>query len=467
MLKQRSDLSSDNSRRPVWRAGTLTYTFGALMMLCFWLLWGDFTWSMKDRAVGPSATLLIKSIGVSEFVYGLIVISFPNFTNIFLTPIISYMSDRHRGRWGRRIPFLMFTTPFIVLGLYGLGFTRVGGAMLHRVFPELSLHGAMLLIFCISWVLLDFGTTLASSLFNALVNDVVPPELLGRFFGLFRAVSLGAGMLFNLYLIHKVESYGMWVFLGIGTLYGTGLLMLCLKVKEGQYPPPPEAEQGPDNSRLGLVTKVFHSSVTYLRQSFSLSYYRWYILTVATVGLCFLPINSYSIQYSKHLGIATETYGKYLFITYLCSLILSYFLGMLADRFHPLRTGIAALSIYAVLMATGWFLLADPEWFELIFILHGVISGCYFTLSASLGARLLPRALFAQFSSAGAIIQAIFTMLAAPAMGRLIDFLNYNYRCVFPVALVATLLSLTLFCKLYRNYLRHGGDRAYQPPMPE
>ena len=57
--------------------------------------------------------------------------------------------------------------------------------------------------------------------------------------------------------------------------------------------------------------------------------------------------------------------------------------------------------------------------------------------------------------------------LAAPAMGRLIDFMNYNYRCVFPVALVATLLSLTLFCKLYRNYLRHGGDRAYQPPMPD
>lgn len=31
------------AERKIWRAGTLTYTAGALGMLCFWLLWGDFT----------------------------------------------------------------------------------------------------------------------------------------------------------------------------------------------------------------------------------------------------------------------------------------------------------------------------------------------------------------------------------------------------------------------------------------
>ncbi len=60
-----------------WKAGTLVYTSAGLAMLFFWLLWGDFTWAMKDRAVGPSATLLIKQIGVSDFLYALIVIAFP------------------------------------------------------------------------------------------------------------------------------------------------------------------------------------------------------------------------------------------------------------------------------------------------------------------------------------------------------------------------------------------------------
>ena len=165
-----------------WKAGTLVYSSAGLAMLFFWLLWGDFTWAMKDRAVGPSATLLIKQIGVSDFLYALIVIAFPNFTNIILGPVISYLSDRHRGPHGRRIPFLAFTTPFIVLGLYGLGLTPWLGGKLHELFPALSLHGGRLVVFCVSWVLLDFGTTLAGALFNALVNDVVPRELLGRFY---------------------------------------------------------------------------------------------------------------------------------------------------------------------------------------------------------------------------------------------------------------------------------------------
>lgn len=110
--------------------------------------------------------------------------AFPNFTNIFLCPLISYISDRHRGRWGRRIPFLLFTTPFIVIGLIGLGFTPVLGSELLRIpaiAEHLSLNTARLIVFGVFWVLLDFGTTLSGALSGALINDVVPSELLGRF----------------------------------------------------------------------------------------------------------------------------------------------------------------------------------------------------------------------------------------------------------------------------------------------
>ena len=75
----------------------------SVLLLSVWMLWGDLIWSLKDRAVGPSSTLLFKQIIDSEFLYGLIIIAFPNFTNIFLQPIIGFISDRHRGRLGRRI----------------------------------------------------------------------------------------------------------------------------------------------------------------------------------------------------------------------------------------------------------------------------------------------------------------------------------------------------------------------------
>ena len=34
-------------QKKIWHAGTLTYTTAGVVLLFFWLLWGDFAWSMK------------------------------------------------------------------------------------------------------------------------------------------------------------------------------------------------------------------------------------------------------------------------------------------------------------------------------------------------------------------------------------------------------------------------------------
>ena len=452
--------------RKLWRVGTLSYTAGGLLMLCLCLLGGDFPWALKDRAVAPSATLLIRQIGVSELVYGLVIIGFPNFTNLFLSPAICYISDRHRGRWGRRIPFLMFTTPFIVLGLYLLGFSRMLGSRLHGAVPAVSEHAGMLFFFCAAWVLLDFGTTLSGSLFNALVNDVVPLELIGRFFGLFRIVSLGAGILYNGWLIDRVKTHAAEIFFGIGTLYLLGLLLLCFKVKEGEYPPPPE-EPAPAAGRESVLLRVMRSAVTYLRQSFELPYYRWYMLAVTLGMIVFMPVNFFSIQYAEKLGIDMGKYGLYLVVTYLVSMLLSYPLGAVADRFHPIRCGIVTMAAYFLVMAVGWVLLADARCFGVIFVLHGVLSGCYMTVTASLPSRLVPRALFAQFGSAVGLIVSFCSMVMGPLLGGILDLLDHDYQSLFLLGGVLTLFSILLLFKVYRNFLKQGGDAGYRAPMPE
>ncbi len=455
--------------KKLWHAGTLTYTTGGLILLGLYLLGGDFPWALKDRAVQPSATVLIKDvIGVPEVIYGLIIVSFPNFTNLVLAPIVSYVSDRHRSRWGRRIPFLMFTTPFIVTGLFLLGFTPFLGGWLHEAVPSISKQSGMLIFFCIAWVLLDFGTTLSGSLFNALVNDVVPPEMVGRFFGLFRMVSLGAGIFFNKWLFAKVETHTVWIFLGIGILYGLGLLLLCLKVKEGSYPPP-VVEPPPADGRRGegVYFRVMRSVITYFRQSFSLPYYRWYMVAVAMAALSFTPINYFAIQYAGKLGIAKQQFGHYLVITYLFSLVLSYLLGAIADRFHPLRAGIAALVGYFIVMVCGWFLLTDAANFGVIFVTHGIISGCYMTLTASLPSRLVPRELYAQFGSAVGLVNAFLLMIIGPVFGGVLDLMGCNYRLLFIIGGVIALAAILLMIKVYRNFMNRGGDTAYTAPMPE
>ncbi|MBR0457639.1 MAG: MFS transporter [Victivallales bacterium] len=465
-----------------YHAGTLTYTLGGLVILALFLVWGDFTWAMKDRAVGPSATILIKKIGVSDFVYSLIIVSFPNFTNIFLCPLIAYISDRHRGPMGRRIPFLLFTTPFIVAGLYFLAICQWAGTHLSSAFPGVSEHAGQLVFFCIGWVLLDFGTTLASSLFGALVNDVVPREMLGRFFAMFRMVSLVAGVLYNSVLLHRVGTHALWIFFGIGTLYGVGLLSLCLKVKEGQLPPPPP-ENYPPNTRVHI--KVFTAVKTYFRTTFSLGYYRWLMLYGAISVLMFMPVNSFAIQYVKALDIDMHAYGNSLAVTYTISLCLSYFVGMFTDRINPMRAGCLFLVAYIGILMLAWTSLANPDatatlvqkltgWrpsltaiFCTLLIVRSVVGGCFLTATASLAARLYPRSHFAQFAAATGIVRAIVTMTCVPIMGKLLDLLHSNYILGFPIAAVLTACGALILLKLHLNYKQHFVDGKYVAPLPE
>src|SRR5437762_12607418 len=49
------------ARAQRWSVGTLTYTAGGLAILFFWLLWGDFTISLKDRSVTPTLQVLLRT----------------------------------------------------------------------------------------------------------------------------------------------------------------------------------------------------------------------------------------------------------------------------------------------------------------------------------------------------------------------------------------------------------------------
>ncbi len=456
----------------IYRAGTLAYTSAGIIALCFWLLWGDCPWALKERAIYPSAGIVLtKQLGVSNLLFAVITIWVPNLINMFLAPAISYISDRHRGKLGRRIPFLAGATALIVPGLFLAGFTHILGGALYQavnpVWPEVSRHACKMAVFCFGWVILDIGTSLSASLFNALVNDVVPKEILGRFFSLMRMVSLGVGIIFNQWIIALVEEHTAAVFCGVGTAYGLGLLSMCLKIKEGEYPePPPDPELAELKARgrkAGVLYLVARSAGTSLRQSFSDGYYVRYIIAFACGNLAFLPINSFSIPYVNSLGISMAEYGRYAVITYAFSFGLSFFLGALSDRFHPLRTGMLAITAYALLMFTGYFMLADAKWFGLFFVLHGVISGSYMTFVASLGARLLPAQHFAQFDSATWVTLSLASPLAGLLLGWGIDA-SGDYRLLFLIAGALAAAALALYVSVYRGFIRRGGDTGYTAP---
>jgi MFS family permease len=192
-----------------WQAGTLIYTSGGLAVLFLWLLLGDFCWMMKERAITPAVQVMLRGFESPDWLVGLLVGSIPAAIGMLLGPFVSVCSDRHRGRWGRRIPFILLPIPFLALAMFGLAVTPSLGDWLHGALGARSpgLMASQILVFSLFWTVFEIGTIVVNPVFVALCNDVVPRELIGRFFGLFRVVSLGAGIVFNFFLMGKVATH--------------------------------------------------------------------------------------------------------------------------------------------------------------------------------------------------------------------------------------------------------------------
>ncbi len=452
--------ASETRGRKTWSIGTLTYTSAGLVALFGWLLFGDFAWNLKERAAGPVAQLMLKGMGSSDLLVGLLVGSLPGALGMLLGPIISVKSDRHRGRWGRRIPFLVIPTPIVMIGMVGMAFTPALGRMLHVALGEASPgpQTATLLVFVASWTCFEMATVVANTIFSALINDVVPHELIGRFFGLFRAVSLLAGIIFNYWIFGYAETHYQAIFLGLGAAYGIGFMLMCLKVKEGDLPPAPEPG-------ATSTTGGWKNIKTYIRECYSHPHYLW-VFAAITFGLMAQgPVNAFGVFYAQSVNLSMADYGKYLALTYGFSLFCSYPLGYLSDRFHPLRVGITVMGIYTVVTLFGGFWATTANAFAFFFVVHGILAGAYLTISSAMPPLLFPQAKFAQFFSAAGICTGIAHMVLPPIVGLGLDWSGHTYRYTFFGGSALGLIAMISFLIAYRNFNRLGGQAGYVAPL--
>ncbi|MEI8294407.1 MAG: MFS transporter [bacterium] len=449
-------------QKKIWRAGTLTYTTAGLAMLFGWLLWGDFSWNLKERAITPVAQLMLRGFSAPDWLVGLLIGSLPAGIGLILGPIICVKSDRARTRWGRRIPFLLLPTPFIALAMFGLAVTPSLGANLHEALGATSpgLVVCRLAMFGFFWTAFEILSISVNCLFGALINDVVPSAVIGQFYGLFRAVSLVAGIIFNYWLMGKAETHYFEIFVALGLIYGIGFSLMCLKVKEGDYPQPPPVVDMPE----GRGRRMLESLVLYFKECYSSPFYLRFFLATTLGGLALQPVNTFSVFHARSVGMSDDLYGKCLALSYMVSLLLAVPLGILADRFHPSRLGIFCMGCYAAVTAYGFAFALDSKSFFVAFLLHTVLAGTYMTATASIGQRLLPKEKFGQFASAGGIVWGLLSMVLPPALGVFIEKSNHDYRFVFLLACLLATASGITYCSVYHRYKRLGGDKDYKAP---
>jgi Na+/melibiose symporter-like transporter len=457
-----------------YHCGTLSYTKAGLFVLFAWLLWGDFCFTMMEAVVPSIMPLKMKALGCPNWLMGAILTTAPGIISMTVGPYVSFKSDRYRSRWGRRIPFILFSMPFLCICLALLGFSDDICALLRRNSQFLEQYApSTITIVMVAFFLImfKFFDMFVNSVFWYLFNDVVPVQFLSRFMGAFKIVGTGASALYNCFIFRYAETHMREILVGAALLYFIGFGLACLMIKEGQYPPPSDKER--DQS------KGFRGLLTFFRESFSHKFYWFRFFSTAITAIAF-AISPFNIFFNQEMGLSLAQIGYIAGLSSVIQMSAMYLMAIFVDRWHPIRICAYGAIFTAVGTAISmvWLFVTIPGVYFFWMNMGNAFIGAF--LSALLGVaalpcemRIFPKSRFGQFCSAQAMLRNSFTVLAGIMAGLFIDTIkvfcngsDFAYRFKFVWLTIFIGLGAIFMTCAYREWYRLGGDKHFHPPAP-
>lgn len=452
-----SPAPTGNEARNPLSVGTLTYTKMTLIGVFFWVLWGDFCFTLMETVIPRLGPLVLKDAKATNLWIGLIMGTIPNIMNAVLCPIISFKSDRYRSKWGRRIPFLLWPTPFIALFLIMTGYAPAIGTWLHGWLGAGGLSQASVILIVTGFCMIGFQffNMFVGSIYYYLWADVVPEHYMGRFMACFRVVGASAGLLWSYYIFGMAEQHMTAIFTGIAILYFVAFMAMCLRVKEGSYPPPPPQPHG-----KGIVGGF----LTYFHECFRIPYYLWFFAgtTLMSLSTCSRTFEIFLYRDTLHLSL--DQIGKIGFWCGLVGMAVMFPIGYISDRFHPLRMVILGSAGMVVTALLCFFFLHDQRTMMIFLALSTPAGTLFATANLPMYAALLPKDRYGQFCSAQAMCNAVGMIVGSAAAGLFMDFMK-DYRYVFIWQATFIAVSLIPMTFVYLGWKRHGGMTGYVAPV--
>jgi len=465
-------LKSDSAK--VYHCGTLTYTKIGLFALFAWIVWGDFCLTLMEAVVPSIMPLKLKALGAPNWLLGAMMTTIPGILNIGITPYLSLRSDRYRSRWGRRLPFIIWTLPFLCASLCLLAFSESIAGGLHKHFEFLKQIPALTFtigIVCVFIILFQFFNMFVMTVFWYLFNDVVPLELLARFIGVIRIAGALASAFYNYFVFQHAETHMREILLGAAIVYFIGFTLLCLRVKEGNYP---AVENKPVQGE-----GVLRGFKKYFKESFSSKIY-WLFYLMGGVQALNAGIAVFAVFNGREMGLTLKHMGYLGAIGAIVGLTTIYLTSIFVDRWQPIRVN-AYMAVFSVISASmGWvwpFVHISGDCFYWLCLSNliitafqgGLLAGCGFPLVA----RLFPKTKFGQFCGANALVAALGRIVAGVAGGIFIDLLayyfgggGYVYRFLFLWSFPISVVAAGIAIYHYSYWQSLGGDANYQAPTP-
>ncbi|MEI6167089.1 MAG: MFS transporter [bacterium] len=461
-----------------YTCGSLRYTTASLTILFSWLLWGDFCFTLMEAVVPSIVPLKLQNLGASSMLLSTILTTLPAILNLTVCPWVSYKSDRHRSRWGRRIPFILYTMPFLCVSLVMMGWSQEIATLLTTWIPPLrkvAPTSVMIGLIGFVMVIFQFFNMFVNSVYWYLFNDVVPGHMLGRFTGLFRIVGTGAGALYSGFVFQYGLSHMRLIMTAAALLYFVGFGLMCLFVKEGEYPSPPVD----DKPHQGPLKEFISNFKIYMKESFSTRFYWYFYLSQAFFAMACAG-GVFGMFNQLEMGLSLEQMGKIGMVGQVIGMVAVYFAAIYVDRWHPMRI-LTYMAVFAAVGGFGswiWLTMTFPSslffWMSIAGTFAGVfagaLNGCCL-LPAFM--RLMPKSRYGQLSSAYAMVRSVATILAGILAGVFMDLFlwlhhgsSFAYRYLFIWFWLFNVLSCVCYVLAYRKWQQLGGDTDYRAPAP-
>ena len=198
--------------KKTYQVSGLTYNTSQLLATIGLLLIGQVTVAICIGMVPTIVPLKLKELGISSTMLVFIMTTFGQILNMTICPWVSFRSDRYRSkRWGRRVPFILFTLPMLCLSWAVLALYKYEAQLLHKIIAplaELSQATLAIIVLAVGVILFKFFYMYVGSVWYYIPNDVIPPQVQTRFYGAINLVSSASMAIFHYFFfkfLHRID----------------------------------------------------------------------------------------------------------------------------------------------------------------------------------------------------------------------------------------------------------------------
>lgn len=423
---------------------------GQFTLSFYWLTW-NLQWTAIIVILMPLQVLAMVGEENKATAVG-IVTSIGAIISLALPPLIGALSDRTRSRMGRRKPYMLW------------GSVIDGGALLLLAFVPLWFEMPWaIVLYVLAMMLLQFGSSVATSPYSALIPDVVPKHQMGQASGWLALMSL-LGIFLGNFLggFHSdlfggiVETY--WAMLGLFTI---GSLITILGVRE---PKPPLADRfnwkeflnglieplKNHNFRWVFLTRLFVEGGQWTVQAFLLFYFTDLFFKSGQ------PIELFGLVVDK----PEQSVMYFLTAVLLGAIPSSYVAGHLSDKFgRKPMVYIASGLMSVVVILFAFNVIPVFVGVVLLGLVFGLGHGTYKSVDWALACDVLPSEDdFAKDMGVWHIAMMVPQVLFLPIAGFLLDTFqkvgqsagveHLGYTVIFSMACVLFVLGTVFIVKI-------------------